>query len=306
MHGFLNVNKPYGLTSHDVVARVRRLLGRTVKVGHAGTLDPAAIGVLPIALGRATRLIEYLADRRKGYRALVCLGITTTTDDAEGEVVDQRPLPPLDAATLELVLAPLRGPIMQVPPMYSALHHQGQRLYDLARAGETVERAPRPVTIDRLEVVGGLDAWGSPVAPALCADPQALLVLEVECSKGTYIRALARDLGAALSCGAHLAALERTFVGEFRLDQATALADLEATPALLPRILLPLHVAVADWSSVTLDARQSQKVRNGLSISLEHATGDRVRAHAPDGVLLALLRREGTLWRPEKVLMGDG
>lgn len=287
MQGFLNIDKPSGLTSHDVVARVRRLVGRTVKVGHAGTLDPAATGVLPLALGRATRLIEYLTDARKGYRALVRLGVTTTTDDAEGEPLERRAPPPLDAAALEAALAPLRGTIMQVPPMYSALHHGGKRLYELARAGETVERAPRPVTIDRLELV----RWETPD-----------LTLDVTCSKGAYIRALARDLGAALGCGAHLAALKRTFVGAFRIEQATPLAALESDPALIGRVLLPPEAAVADWPAVALDAAQSQRVRNGLGIGLPDAVGDRVRAHGPDGALLALLRRDEAVWRPEKVV----
>lgn len=135
MHGFLNIHKAAGMTSHDVVARVRRLVGRKIKVGHAGTLDPAATGVLPVAIGQATRLIEYLADARKGYRATVALGITTSTDDAEGDPLTCQPIPPLDGVALEAALAPLRGTIQQVPPMYAALHHNGQRLYDLARAG---------------------------------------------------------------------------------------------------------------------------------------------------------------------------
>lgn len=290
MNGFLNIHKPAGLTSHDVVARVRRLVGRGVKVGHAGTLDPAATGVLPVALGRATRLIEYLADARKGYRALVLLGVTTTTDDAAGEVLEQRPVPPLDVATLEAALEPFRGAIMQVPPMYSALHHEGQRLYDLARAGKTVERAPRPVTIDRLEIT----------TLRLDAEPPEIGI-EIACSKGTYIRALARDLGAALGCGAHLAALERTFVGSFTLEQATPLVVLEANPALLTQVLLPSETAVADWPQVTLDEREHQRVRNGLPLTLTGVPGDQARAHAADGVLVALLRRVGAEWRPDKV-----
>jgi len=293
MQGFLNINKPLGITSHDVVARVRRLVGRGVKVGHAGTLDPAATGVLPLALGRSTRLIEYLADARKGYRAVVRLGLTTTTDDAAGETLEQYPVPTLHAAMIETALAQFRGAIMQVPPMYSALHHQGQRLYDLARAGKTVERPPRPVTIDRLELV------------ALDTDQaQPELVLDVACSKGTYIRALARDLGAALGTGAHLAALERTFVGSFTLAQATALDLLQANPEMLPQVLLPPEIAVADWPSITLTAEESRRVRNGLPLTRPDLPGDHVRVHLPDGTLLALLRRvdaQDDQWRAEKV-----
>lgn len=297
MNGFLNIAKPAGLTSHDVVARVRRLAGRGVKVGHAGTLDPAATGVLPVALGAATRLIEHLADARKGYVGRVRLGATTTTDDAEGEVLETRPVPPFDEATIEAALAPLRGAIMQVPPMYSALHHEGRRLYDLARAGQTLELAPRPVVVHRLD-------W---------ARDGADLLLTVECGKGTYIRSLARDLGVALGCGAHLAALERTFVGPFHLAGAVTLDALLADPGLLPAALLPPETAVADWYAFHLDAAQARRVANGMPVSLPtlagmseaDAPGLRARAHAPDGSLIALLRREGEAWRPEKVFHAD-
>ncbi len=285
MYGFLNINKPAGLTSHDVVARVRRLAGRGVKVGHAGTLDPAATGVLPVALGAATRLIEHLADARKGYRGRVRLGVTTATDDAEGEPLATRPVPALDDAAIEAAVAPLRGPIMQVPPMYSALHHEGKRLYELARAGQTVALDPRPVQIYRLD-------W---------AREGDDLLIEVECGKGTYIRCLARDIGAALGCGAHLAALERTFVGPFALAAAVALDALLADPALLPAALLPPEAAVAAWPVAQLDEAAARRVANGLPVALPELAGERARAHGPDGRLLALLRREGEGWRPEKV-----
>jgi tRNA pseudouridine55 synthase len=293
MQGFLNINKPAGLTSHDVVARVRRLAGKGVKVGHAGTLDPAATGVLPVALGQATRLIEHLADARKGYGGLVRLGVTTATDDAEGEVIASAPLPPLTDEQVEAAVAPLRGAIMQTPPIYSALHHEGKRLYELARAGQQVELAPRPITIHRLDW-----AWAGPDT----------LSIEVECGKGAYIRSLARDIGAALGCGAHLAALERTFVGPFALADATALDELLAEPGRLPGLLLPPETAVLGWPVLTLHAEDARRVRNGLPVSLAEAGGPqdeaqplRARAHGPDGGLLALMRRDGELWRPEKV-----
>ena len=180
MHGFLNIDKPAGLTSHDVVARVRRA-ARQKRVGHAGTLDPAATGVLVVALGAATRLIEYVQDATsKRYLATVRLGASTATDDGEGEVIATAPVPELRAADFERVLDGFRGEILQVPPMYAALHHQGRRLHELAREGIVVERAARPVTIERLDLIG----WSPPD-----------LLLDVMCSKGTYIRALARDLG---------------------------------------------------------------------------------------------------------------
>ncbi len=312
MYGFLNINKPAGITSHDVVARIRRLAGRGVKVGHAGTLDPAATGVLPVALGPATRLIEYLANARKGYHTVVRLGTTTTTDDAEGEVVEQREVPPLDAATLEAALAPLRGTIMQVPPDYSALRHQGQRLYKLARQGQQVTPSARPVTVERLDLLEYHHLPGAETAPAA-----ALVRLAIECSKGTYIRALARDLGAALGCGAHLEMLERTFVGAFALDTAIALDQLSTTAqehsasVALEQVLLPPEVAVQAWPKVTLNDQQRQRIRNGRTIHLPqlHHEGNAasawVRAHAPDGTLLALLHtdEEQSTWHPAKVLM---
>jgi tRNA pseudouridine55 synthase len=286
MNGFLNIDKPAGLTSHDVVARVRRAAGRGVKVGHAGTLDPAATGVLPVALGYATRLIEYLTDARKGYRGLVRLGLVTATDDAEGEVLERCPVPALGAAQIEAAVAPLRGPIMQVPPMYSALHHQGQRLYDLARAGRLVEREPRPVTVDAL-------TWAM-------VDRETIAI-DVVCSKGTYIRALARDIGAALGCGAHLAGLERTFVGDFRIEGAVALDRLQADPALLPGLLLPPALAMAGWPIVALDDAQARLARNGMPLDLPALAGDRAQATDSAGALLAVLRYDQGQWRPEKV-----
>ncbi len=290
MHGFLNIDKPAGMTSHDVVARVRRLVGRGVKVGHAGTLDPAATGVLPVALGHATRLIEYLGDVRKGYRGLVRLGVITRTDDAEGEVVTTAPVPPLSPELIADAVSSLRGAIMQVPPMYSALHHQGQRLYDLARAGKTLELEARPVQIDAL-------VWE-------LAGPDSLRI-NVICGKGTYIRALARDIGAALGCGAHLAALQRTFVGPFLLGDAVALADLQADPGRLALALIPPEAALAGWPTVRLDAEGAQRARNGLPVALDDTPGDHAYAYDEAGTLLAVLRREGEAWRPEKVFLAS-
>lgn len=288
LHGLLNIDKPAGPTSHDVVARVRRMAGRSTRVGHAGTLDPMATGVLPVALGHATRLIEYLADARKGYVGLVRLGATTATDDAEGEVLATCPVPPLDDAAIEAAVAPLRGAILQIPPAYAALHYQGRRLYDLARAGAAPELPPRPVVIYRLD-------WER-------AGPDTLRIV-VECGKGAYIRSLARDIGAALGCGAHLAALRRTFVGPFHLDTALSLDTLGADPANLVAALLPPETAIADWPAVTLDAEKARRVANGMPVDLPALDGERARAHGPDGALLAVLRRSGDHWRPEKVFL---
>jgi tRNA pseudouridine55 synthase len=286
IHGFLNIDKPSGMTSHDVVARVRRI-ARQRRVGHAGTLDPAAMGVLVVALGGATRLIEYIQEATtKRYYAVVALGATTTTDDAEGELLVSAPLPALDQAALEGTLALFRGTIMQVPPMYSALHHDGQRLYELARAGVVVERPARPVVIERLELLD----WSPP-----------LLTLDVQCSKGTYIRSLARDLGVALACGGHLQALRRTAVGQFYVEQAIPLGDLESDPARLANAVLPPEHAVLDWPAITLDADETRRVRHGQPLNLPEQAGDRLRAYTPDSALLALLVRAEGLWKPEKV-----
>jgi len=289
MHGFVNIDKPAGITAHDVVARIRRLAGRGVRVGHAGTLDPAATGVLPIALGYATRLIEYLAATHKGYVGLVRLGISTATDDATGAVIATSPPPAFDDQTIEAAIAPLRGSILQVPPIYSALHYQGRRLYELARAGQAPELAPRPVTVYRLDW-----EWAG----------RDTLRISVECGKGTYIRSLARDIGVALGCGAHLADLRRTFVGPFTLATACTLDSLAAEPARLVTALLPPELAVADWPVANLDAETARRVAHGMPVNLPELSGERARAHGPDGALLALLRHEAESWRPEKVFHG--
>jgi tRNA pseudouridine55 synthase len=306
MHGFLNIDKPAGITSHDVVAYIRRA-ARQKRVGHAGTLDPGATGVLVVALGNATRLIEYVQEATsKRYRATVRLGLTTTTDDAEGQVLETRAVPSLGVAAIEQALESFRGTISQVPPMYAALHHEGRRLHELAREGIVVERAARPVTIERLELLD----WSPP-----------LLTLDVMCSKGTYIRSLARDLGEALGCGAHLEALRRTAVGTFLVEDAIPLdrvtewqgnrvtgeagnGDVSPSPPhplTLSTALLPPEIAVADWPAVTLDLEATRRVRNGMALVLEGIDADRARAHGPDGLLLALLVRDGDRWKPEKV-----
>jgi tRNA pseudouridine55 synthase len=285
MHGFLNIDKPTGPTSHDVVARVRRQAGQK-RVGHAGTLDPAATGVLVVALGMATRLIGYVQDATtKRYRAVVRLGATTDTDDAEGRVLTTATVPALGLPAIEAALSAFRGVILQTPPMYAALHHQGRRLHELARAGLVVERAARPVTIERLELI----EWASP-----------LLTLDILCGKGTYVRALARDLGAALGCGAHLQALRRTAVGAFLLDAATPLAALEAGPEAVRAALLRPECAVADWPKIDLDPADAQRARNGQAI-IHAGPGPHARAHGPDGALLALLDYDGDCWHPAKV-----
>lgn len=283
-HGFLNVDKPAGMTSHDVVTKIRRLAGQK-RVGHGGTLDPAATGILPIALGEATKLVSYLVDGRKAYQATIRLGATTTTDDAEGVVREARPVPELSTAQIEAVLQPFIGCIAQIPPMYSAIQVGGQRMYDLARRGETVELAPRMVEIDSIT----LRNWQAPD-----------LILDVVCGKGTYIRALARDLGAALGCGAHLASLRRTQVGPLNLLTAVPLTSLITDPDQLKQHVLPPETAIVDWPRVDVDVDTTQRIRHGLPIPLG-ITGELARIHGPDGALLALVRRADDEWQPFRV-----
>lgn len=213
MQGFLNLNKPFGITSHDCVAKVRRLLHQK-KVGHGGTLDPAATGVLPIALGKATRLLQYLRED-KAYRATIKLGVTTTTDDLQGEVIAQNSANQLTLEQVKLAIEKFQGTIQQIPPNYSAIQVQGKRLYDLARAGEKITVAPRPVEIHQIEILD----WRAGEFPELD--------LEIACGPGTYIRAIARDLGIALQTGGTLAALTRTASCGLQFTESLNFAELE-------------------------------------------------------------------------------
>ena len=217
MHGFLNLNKPAGLTSHDCVARLRKLL-RQKKIGHGGTLDPAATGVLPIAIGKATRLLQYLT-HDKAYRATIRLGMRTATDDLEGEVLSQQDASWLTQEKVQSLLPQFEGKIEQIPPSYSAIQVGGKRLYELARAGETIEAPMRTVEVHRIEVLG----WRSGEFPELD--------VAIDCGTGTYIRSIARDLGEAVGTGGTLAKLLRTRSSGFQLEESLtleAVADLVA------------------------------------------------------------------------------
>ena len=296
--GFLVLDKPLGWTSHDAVARIRRLTGER-HIGHAGTLDPLATGVLPLALGRATRLVEYLSEASKTYEATVHFGVRTTTYDLEGEFLP--PSGPVflpDRATVEAALDRFRGPQQQVPPMHSAVWHEGQRLYELARAGREVERAPRAITIDRLDLL----AWDPPRA-----------CLRVDCSKGTYIRSLAYDLGEALGCGAHLAALVRTRHGPFTLDRAVTpdgLATAVAAGTWTTDWLQPPDAAVAHLPARHVDAAGARGVLHGRMLAVPApAPGEPAlcRVYGPDGRLLAVMAWQPAVdcWQPLKVLAGS-
>ena len=227
MDGVLNIRKPGGPTSHDVVDEVRRIFEQK-KVGHAGTLDPMATGVLVVCLGRATRIVEYLMGAPKEYRARMALGISTDTQDATGAVTGERDASPVTREAFEEAAAAFVGEIEQVPPMISALKHGGRPLYKLARDGITVERAPRTVTIHSIEVIGFQPGVGGQEPGAEGASPSLLLEAEirVRCSSGTYIRTLCADIGEKLGCGAHMTALERTSVGRFRIEDSVTLEEL--------------------------------------------------------------------------------
>jgi tRNA pseudouridine55 synthase len=286
MDGILNLNKPSGLTSHDVVSEVRRLAGQR-RVGHAGTLDPLATGVLVVCLGRATRMVEYLMDSLKTYVGTIGLGVTTDTYDAEGLVVSEGSIEGIDQVSVERELQGLRGEILQIPPMYSALKRNGKPLYKLAREGVTVERDPRPVHIHSLEVV----EWAPPD-----------VTIRVVCSPGTYIRSLAHDLGQGLGCGAHLKALTRLASGDFGLDDSTPLADLSSEKLL--ELLQPLDAALSRYPALHLSATEANAVLNGKAVGTSEPSESRLaRAYGPDGTFLAVLEfrsREG-VWHPRKV-----
>jgi tRNA pseudouridine55 synthase len=248
--GLLNIDKPSNCTSHDVVAQLRRLLGIS-RVGHVGTLDPQATGVLLIGLGQGTKLVQFLHEWPKTYRASLKLGVRTDTYDAAGRNLEVRPVGHLDAARVEAALAHFRGPIRQIPPMYSALKHQGQRLYELARQGLEVAREPRQVQIFRL---------------VLLEHTTDTLRFEVECSSGTYIRVLADDIGAHLGCGAHLTALVRTAVGPFSLTEALSPSSLEEAVRQgdWRRHLISLAAAVTAFPAVVVTPAARRSLANGI------------------------------------------
>jgi tRNA pseudouridine55 synthase len=288
--GLVVVDKPAGCTSHDVVARLRKIYGQR-KVGHAGTLDPGATGVLLVGLGRVTRLLRFLQVAGKTYRGTVRFGVATSTLDAEGEVLDRAPMP----VSCEDVVAATRrfiGDIEQIPPMVSAVRVGGRRLHEIARTGEEVERAPRPVTVGRFDV--------EEFEPG----PYPLATVLVECSSGTYVRTLAADLGVALGGCAHLESLRRLAIGTFDVDEAHTLEDVAADPA--AAVLAPV-VAMRDLERVDVDAEQAQAVAHGarFTTSALATTGDGPFAVAgPDGSLLAVYERHDAGVKPAVVVVG--
>lgn len=291
--GLVVVDKPGGMTSHDVVARVRRL-ARVKRVGHGGTLDPMATGVLVVGVGRATRLLGYVSDTGKGYTATIRLGQRTVTDDAEGEVTETTPADHLTEPEIQAGLAALTGEIEQVPSAVSAIKVDGQRAYKRVRAGEQLELPARRVVVSRLELL----ALRRP-APGLVD-----LDVAVECSSGTYVRAIARDLGAALGTGGHLTVLRRTFVGGFDLAEAVTLETLEErAPAV---VTMPLSEAARRlFPAHSLTAEQARTCAHGGALPAAGITGP-YAVFAPNGTVVAVLRDRDGRGRPEVVLAPAG
>jgi tRNA pseudouridine55 synthase len=301
MDGILVVSKPAGPTSHDVVAVVRRLAA-TKRVGHGGTLDPFATGVLPLFLGRATRLVEYHLGDRKAYRATVCFGAASTTDDLDGELTPV-PGPAPTREAVEAGLAAFRGVISQLPPAFSAIKVEGRRAYAIARGGEAPELRAREVTIDRLDLVD----WDASDAD------RPIAVLDVACSAGTYVRAIARDLGRALSNAAYLGALVRTASGAFRLEDAVSLEVIRAAvaggPAGLGALLLPLDAGLERLPRILLTedevaaVARGQFIRPTAGLPPAGSTEGRMIAVDAAGRIVAVVAvRDGRL-APDKVLV---
>jgi tRNA pseudouridine55 synthase len=289
--GVLLLDKPVGVTSNRALQTARRLLDAR-KAGHTGTLDPMASGLLPVMLGEATKFSADLLEADKSYRATVRLGVTTATGDADGEVLERRAVA-LAPGAVEAALARFAGAIEQVPPMHSALKRDGRPLYELARAGVEVERAARPVTIHRL---------------ALVEQAGDTLVLDVDCSKGTYVRVLAEDIGAALGCGAHLAGLRRTRVGPLRIEDGVALEALEAMGREARRdCLRPLDELLQSLPSVRLDADLAQRFRQGQRLAIDAAPrGGRVRVYGADDALLGTATvNEWGVVGPERLISNE-
>jgi tRNA pseudouridine55 synthase len=287
--GVLHIDKPAGITSHDVVATLRRLSGIR-RIGHAGTLDPLATGALLVCIGRATRLSEYLIGQDKRYRTTIRLGQETNTYDAEGEITAEKPVA-VDEPAIQAALNHFRGPIAQLPPMFSAIKKDGQPLYKLARQGVEIERPTREVTIYELTLI----SWTSPD-----------LELDILCSSGTYIRSIAHDLGQLLGCGGHITALRRTAIGQFSIDTAVPLASLTAENWL--EKLQPADVAAAHLPAVEFSNEEAARLQQGQRIAWANETGPAssdqlVRAYDEEGLFIGIVAAGAGYWQPRKILV---
>ena len=276
--GIFNVLKPPGLTSHDVVGRMRRILNMK-KIGHGGTLDPMASGVLPVFTGKATRFIEYAVDGHKVYRATITLGQKTATGDGEGQVIETAPVEHLDQQVVEQALAGFVGRIQQIPPMYSALSQDGTRLYKLARAGIEVERKPREITIYALQLVDY---------------KYTELTIDVECSKGTYIRTLSEDIAAKLGTVGFMSSLLRKQVGSFRLEDSATLEEISKEPE---AYVLPLEMALEHFPVLQVNALQGRRIAQGVATTVKNIVdGTTYKIVTPDNLVVGLAQaRDGKL-----------
>jgi tRNA pseudouridine55 synthase len=297
MDGILNINKPPGMTSFAVVSRIKRICHEK-HTGHAGTLDPIATGVLPICLGQATRVIEYLFDQTKTYRTEIKLGVTTDSFDSTGTILSEKDTSAITLQNIEAVLPRFRGDISQMPPMFSALKHNGQPLYKLAREGIEIERQSRPVHIYRLEII----EWHSPV-----------LSLEIECSKGTYIRCIANDIGEALGCGGIMQGLVRTRVGDFKLEETLTLDQLEEAfkNGRGEKYLHAADYALQNYPVIIVKHEQQCSLVHGMPLVIP-VQGDPdpaelgfTRAYNEQGDFVGMLKYEleKAHWQPHKIFI---
>ena len=302
VNGFLNFNKPVGITSMDALRQIKRITGQRRKVGHAGTMDPLARGVLPICFGQGTRLMEYMVGGTKRYQTQVKLGETTTTYDAEGEVVASQQVDHITLEMIESALHTFIGVVQQTPPMYSAVKVNGQRLYKLARAGIEIERAARSVEIYDIQI-------------AEFSRPK--LVLNVECGRGVYIRSLAHDLGQALGCGAYVTDLIRQYSGGFPIEESVTLEQLEEVsqedPEAWKQFLHPIDWPLRDLKDITVNSHAERYLQQGQTVSIgksrpEAGYLEQFRAYSDDGRFLGLVRCDPSThsWKPVKVFHLDG
>ena len=290
MNGIINLKKEAGMTSHDAVFKLRKILG-TKKIGHGGTLDPDVVGVLPIAVGKATRMVEFMQDEGKVYEGEITLGYSTTTEDASGEVVAETlVLNPLDEKLVDEAIASLTGPITQIPPMYSAVKVNGRKPYEYARAGQEVERPERQVIIYSFERTSPISYDGH----------LARFTFRVKCSKGTYIRTLSVDLGEKLGYAAHMSRLTRTSAAGLQLDDALTLNEIEEkVQAGELDFLHPLEIGTGDLVKVNLTPEQAEEVRFGRFIELEQMENQLAAFEGEK--LLAIMEKRDHLYKPRKV-----
>ena len=290
MNGIINLKKEAGMTSHDAVFKLRKILG-TKKIGHGGTLDPDVVGVLPIAVGKATRMVEFMQDEGKVYEGEITLGYSTTTEDASGEIVAETPvLASLDEKLVDEAIASLTGPITQIPPLYSAVKVNGRKLYEYARAGQEVERPERQVTIYSFERT----------SPICYEDKLARFTFRVKCSKGTYIRTLSVDLGEKLGYAAHMSHLTRTSAAGLRLEDSLTLEEIaQKVEAGKLDFLHPLEIGTGDLVKVYLTSEQAEEVRFGRFIEL--VCSEKEVAAFEGEKLLAIMEKRDHLYKPRKV-----